>query len=415
MNNVLIVEDNRMVGSLLREFIGDSLDLNVILLETLQATKALLENDPPDFLVALLDINLPDAPDGKVVDFVIQQGIPVIVFTAGQDDSWHDKFWAKQIVAYVLKEGPDALPYLTFLIQSLQKNRNTKVLVVDDSISSREYLLDLFRVQRFIAFAASNGQAALEILDRQNDIKLIVTDYHMPDMNGDELTRAIRQKHNINELAIIGISSVDDRKISSLFLKAGANDFLNKPFFTEEFYCRVSQNIQTLEYIETIKDISNRDYLTSLYNRRYFFEAALRFYDLFKRQGNPFAVAIIDLDHFKKVNDTYGHNAGDLVLKYVAGLMQHRFRSADIICRFGGEEFSVFLTDVKKKEACRILNDLMLELEKSAIEVGENRVKITMSIGVCTNLQGSLDEMIKKADLLLYQAKEEGRNKLVCD
>ncbi|MDC6695346.1 diguanylate cyclase, partial [Leclercia adecarboxylata] len=140
-------------------------------------------------------------------------------------------------------------------------------------------------------------------------------------------------------LAVIGISGNTDPSLIPRFLKNGANDFLRKPFSREELFCRVSQNVDQLELIGTLQDLAPRDFLPGLPNRRCFLEQSQRQLPQLHLDGEQVAVAMIDIDHFKHINDTHGHEAGDDALRAVAAAVAQHARQEDLIARFGGEEF----------------------------------------------------------------------------
>lgn len=413
MKKALIVEDNKLMGSLVKQAVEKRLGYDVSWVHSYAAATKLLPESGADFSVALLDVNLPDAPNGEIIDFVLARGVPVIVFTGGRGDMAQDHFWSRRIVDYVFKDGPDKLDYIVGLIKRLESNKLVKVLVVDDSGFSRDLICGLLRVHNYQIVEAGSGEEALALLENNRDIQMMITDYRMPGMDGFELVRLVRRRFSREQLSIIGISAQDNKKLPSQFIKNGANDFLTKPFMVEEFYCRVTQNIQTLEYIRTIQEISYRDHLTSLHNRRYFFDSSAYLFELAKRQQKPLTIAMIDIDHFKKVNDTYGHETGDVVLMEVAAVLKGRMRKSDIVARFGGEEFCVFAYDLNPAQAFEMFNGLRVTISRLRIKVGGQRIQVTVSIGLCIEIQSSLDQMIKTADDMLYQAKDNGRNRVV--
>lgn len=260
MPNVLVVDDSKMFLQVLVQSLEEAVAGRIISAGSLEETRALL--DQHEFAVAMLDLNLPDAPQGEVVDLVLEKGIPVIVFAGDCTDQTRERLWSKNIVDYVLKEGGESLRYAVRQARRVILNREIKVLVVEDSEMVRTMVAGLLRVHRFQVFEAANGREGLQVLNANPDIRLIITDYEMPEMDGIRFVRAVRARHPKEEMAIIGISSHELEYLSARFLKSGANDFLTKPFSSEEFYCRVSQNMDLLEYIQTIKDYSEKDYLT---------------------------------------------------------------------------------------------------------------------------------------------------------
>ena len=276
--------------------------------------------------------------------------------------------------------------------------------------SFRTRVADLLTVHQYKVFQAGDGIQALKILNENPDIKMVITDYNMPNMDGFQLIKEIRGKFSKEDISIIGMSG--DNLLSAKFIKLSANDFFSKDFFTEEFYCRVTQNIEAIEHIKEIKEASNRDYLTNIYNRRYFYDVGQKLFENSKRNNLTITVAMIDIDFFKKVNDQYGHDAGDLVLKNVANIMQGRFRASDIVARIGGEEFCVLACNMGTENVQGIFEQLRKKVEESEIISGKNIIKVTISTGICGNSMNTLDDMVKYADKLLYKAKEGGRNRV---
>jgi len=411
MSRVLVVEDSRTFSSLLSRRITEEMGHQVVVANSMAKAEAILATDA-DFFVALLDLNLPDAPTGQVVDLVLARDIPSIVFTGELDDELRDQFWAKRIVDYILKQNMDNVAYMLSLVERLHRTPAIKVLVVDDSQNARYVVSELLRAHRYQVLEAEDGLEALAVLAEHPDVRLVITDYNMPIMDGFELVRTLRRDHAKDQLAVIGISGTDKVGLSARFIKCGANDFLHKPFLTEEFYTRVTQNIELLEYIVQIKELAEKDYLTRLYNRRYMFSAGPKLVAAQTRRGQGVVVAMIDIDHFKDINDTYGHDAGDTVLRHMAAHLSARFRASDIVARFGGEEFCVLATDMNAADASGVFEDLRQALESSPVSYSGKSIRYTVSIGLCTRPLDGLEAMIKAADEAMYISKSDGRNRV---
>ena len=168
-----------------------------------------------------------------------------------------------------------------------------------------------------------------------------------------------------------------------------------------------------LEYIQKLRETSIRDPLTGLYNRRYFFEASKDLYCRLFQGAEPMTLAMLDIDHFKKVNDTYGHATGDEVLKHVAQGLSNRFRGRDMVARLGGEEFCVIARGLEGQQALAAFNDLRNSIERSKAKAGKTSVGVTISIGICDKPKNSIETMLAAADAALYKAKRTGRNRVV--
>ncbi len=418
MKNLLIVEDNRISGTLIRAKVSSVLDFSIHWAKSLQETIALLDQHNNNFFAALLDYVLPDAPNGEVVDTVVSRGISSIVFTATVTEKVRRDLWKKNIVDYVIKDDAQSIEYLTFLLSRLEKNLETKILVVYDSRFFRVVLAKLLKVQNYQVLEAVDGEDALKIIESNPDVRLVITDYVMPNMDGFALTKRLRKKYGREGIVILGVTSDRDKTMGAQFIKCGANDFIEKKsFIAEELYCRVNQNLESLESIQTIRKMATTDFLTGLYNRRHFYDVASKFCASALRNKHDIACAMIDADHFKMINDNYGHAVGDRVLKHLAEIMNGYFqRSADLIGRMGGEEFCVLADNVKPVDAVPLFKELCRQIENRPFLLPEGgELKITVSMGVCTQVGEGLDSMLKKADELLYRAKHGGRNRVVID
>ena len=257
MKNILLVEDSKFFGKLVRSKIRDQLGFDVVWVESYKTAQRLLVENPMRFFIALLDLNLPDAPSGEIVDLILAHHIPAIVFTGNINEKIREKIWSKRIVDYVFKRNIEDINYIVQLIHRIHQNLSVSILVVDDSKTSRMFITGLLSVHQYQVLEAVDGVDALERIAANPQIKMVITDYNMPNMNGFQLTRAIRNQYGKDELAIIGISGRDDHVIAAQLIKNGANDFLSKPFAVEEFYCRVTQNVERIENIDRRKQVEN--------------------------------------------------------------------------------------------------------------------------------------------------------------
>jgi len=411
MTKVLVVEDSRSFAALVSKRIRVELGFEPVVASNLIAAKNLLAAGT-DYLAALLDINLPDAPHGESVDLAIAYKIPAIVFTGELSDSLRESFWNRHIVDYVLKDSMESVDYVVKLLSRLATNPQIKILVVDDSRSYRHAVGRLLSTHRYHVLEAGNGEEALKVLEEHPDTRMVLVDYNMPGMDGFTLTREIRRNFGKDMLAVVGVSAEGGARLSPRFIKSGANDYLHKPFLVEEFYTRITQNLEMLDHIALVRDMAERDYLTRAYNRRYFFSAGTQLHSLLARRGQPMTVAMLDIDHFKKINDTLGHEAGDAVLRQMAQLLASRFRTSDIVARLGGEEFCVLASDIPADQAVLLFEDLRKTFEGTPVRFGEDDVSYTVSIGLCCEPGLSLEAMLREADRVLYRSKSAGRNRV---
>lgn len=407
---ILVIEDQRSLGMLLKSLIEERWDCEVHLTTTLEQAVSFMDQGH-QYLVALTDLNLPDAQYGEILDAIKLKEIPIIAMTGAFGEELREIMLKKGIVDYVLKDSINAYNYVIDLIGRLAKNRHTKVLVVDDSLTIRTMLYQFLKTYGLQVFVAKDGLEALAVLQQHPDILLMMTDYNMPEKNGFELIVETRKAFGKDKLAILGISSSNDSMISAMFLKNGANDFIQKPFNFEEVICRVNQNLEVLELIKLNQEAANRDYLTRLYNRRYFFLEGQALLNKSLKKQLPVAAAMLDLDHFKQINDNFGHDCGDVVLKAVANLLNEHFAD-HLPARLGGEEFAVLFAGISTAEVLQMLEKFRKSVEALVFEE-PCKLSVTASIGVNFKPDKSLDELLRVADEKLYDAKNSGRNRVV--
>ncbi len=410
---ILLVENSRTFTNVLREAIEQRLELPVVVASTLAEAGQLLEQQQGWFLV-LTGLVLADGDRDTVVEFFVSRGLPTVVVSGVYDEDLRRRVLEQKIIDYVLKNTPGSVDYLVWLVQRLERNRRIDALVVDDSPSARGYAAALLRMYGHQVHEAADGAAGLAAIEAFPAIRLAVVDQEMPGMQGAEFTRRLRMLRARDKVAVIGLSGNNDASLIPRFLKNGANDFLRKPFSREEFFCRVSQNVDQLELIGTLQDLATRDFLTGLPNRRSFLEHSQRLLAQLQQHQDWVAVAMVDIDHFKHINDTWGHDGGDEALRAAAATVAGHARDGDLVARFGGEEFCLLVPGLAPGAAAAYFEQLRAAIAALAVDVGGATLKMTVSIGLCC-LQprnDALHELITEADRQLYLAKAGGRNRV---
>jgi len=408
MKKLLLVEDSALVIKVMRRLIHAHGEFEADYAETYAEAKTLVSDNPEQYFVAVVDLNLPDAPKGEVVDLVLQKKIPTIVLTASYDEKRRDNLFEKGIVDYVIKESRFSYEYALKLINRLSKNHAIKVLVVDDSLVARKKCSNLLKKYQFQVVDADGAKNAIRCLIDNPDIRLVITDYNMPEIDGFELVKMIRGKYDKQDLTIIGLSGDGNASLSAKFIKNGANDFLRKPFIQEEFYCRIMHNIESLEAVEMIRDAANRDYLSGLYNRRYFYQSADTQILKNQQDGSHYALAIIEVDNFREFNNVY-HSYGDMVVKDFSSTLMSYF-SSSLTGRLNGSEYVLLLNDVQQQQAFDLLDGFRQKIADLKLEFdGESKV-MSISVGLKTSQSDSLTEMLQRCDDLLQRAQDAGQD-----
>jgi diguanylate cyclase (GGDEF)-like protein len=408
---VLIVDDSRFSAKLVKKGLFNALGCQVEVAHSFLEAKTLLRNTALSFYAAVADLSLPDAPNGEVIDLLLEAGVPTVVLTAHCNQENRERIISRGIVDYHVKDA-QSLSMVVNSVLRLVTNPAVKILVVDDSSYVRKLLEKLLKAQLFQILQASSGEEGIQILQDHPEVRLAIVDYQMPGMTGVEMVSRVRRFRQTHELAILGVSALGSGWLSAHFLKHGADDFIAKPFLPEELYCRVYRSLDTLTRIEELRKSAFTDQLTGLSNRLYFFRTIPKLYRKAVEQAEPFWVAMIDIDHFKSINDTYGHAGGDEALRGLAALFRERLPKGWSIARFGGEEFCLVARGLDWQCARHNLEELRQAVEENIITFEGREIRFTISLGCTDSVESSLDDMINLADRALYEAKETGRNKL---
>jgi diguanylate cyclase (GGDEF)-like protein len=413
MKKVLVVENSEMIVKVLRHLLSQYSQYAQLFAATKAEAVAIIDQNT-DIFVAMVDLNLPGTENGELVDFVLSKKIPTIVLAEAYDENGRGRLFSKGIVDYLTKEGRYAYNKAVDLVLRLEKNQQIKVLVVDDSDMQRKHVSNLFKRHLFQVVEAVDGVDAIKVLLENPDTKLLITDYNMPRMDGFELVKNVRHKYDKTDLIMIGVSGESSEALSAKFIKHGANDFLKKPFHPEEFYCRIIHNIEYLEMIEKITYAAQRDHLTGLYHRHHFFNSVRDIYESALEKQTPLALAVLNIDNFRQVNEKYGYVWGDFALKHVATCLQNMLERF-LLCRSDGDDFIVLLHGIDNEKAIALLSRVRQLLSKEVCVVQGESLQFNFSIGVTNRCELGIDGQVKQATKLLRLAKESGGNMVLGD
>jgi two-component system, cell cycle response regulator len=295
------------------------------------------------------------------------------------------------------------------------------VLVAEDDPMFRKILQNWLQSWDYKVIVATDGTEAWSILQQERPPDLLILDWVMPGIDGMELCRRIRERQSPSYQYILVVTANDARQDVVRGLEAGADDYLTKPFDKGELRARlrVGTRILTLQedLIRAREDLrfqATHDVLTGIWNRRAILGLLHREIERAARFHASTGVLMLDLDQFKKINDTYGHLTGDAVLKETAQRITQVVRSYDFVGRYGGEEFLVLLPGCDKEQAEQSGERIRLAVTATPLIVGESGISVTISIGATATIGGPETEVLAIADAALYQAKSAGRNQDRC-
>lgn len=534
MQNILVVENSTLIINLLKTLFSKSNNFDLFVAKDYAQAEEIIKKY--DFFVAISNIVLNDALDGEILKLFKQHNIPSIVLTSNMDEEHLKLLNQGNVVDYILKTSIHEITKAYDLVELLYAIEGKEVLVVEDSVMSASQIKNTLESLLLKVSLAKNGQKALEYLDKNPHVSMVITDYNMPEMNGLDLTKKLRKEDKYSNLPILCISSHASNDLKVELYKNGVNDFILKPVLIEELKSKVINIFSKIKHLDEIEqfncifdvnvisstadtkgniidvsqafcdiagyskeeligqphnivrhpdmpksifkeiwdtiqsgnvwrgevknmhknggfywvkaviqpnfnpkgeiqsytsirqditdkkriyELSITDGLTSLYNRRYFNDEAPKLLSNTVRNNEIFAFILLDIDNFKKYNDTYGHQDGDAVLKNVSKALTDTFRrDDDRVFRLGGEEFGIIL-NAKNIEDIESRAELAREsIEKLQIEHKKNPPNVvTASFGYTIITKDkedtSIDSIYKRADEALYEAKESGRNKVV--
>jgi diguanylate cyclase (GGDEF)-like protein len=297
-----------------------------------------------------------------------------------------------------------------------------RILIAEDEPSFRRLLEEKLTRWGYDVIVADNGDAALRILQSEDPPRLAILDWMMPGMEGVEVCRKVREMKAEPYTYIILLTSQQSDEDLVTGMEAGADDYITKPFKHNELRLRLRagrriielQN-ELIEARDTFRTKASHDSLTGLWNHEEILHVLEQEMSRAEREEKCVGVIMADIDFFKKINDTYGHMAGDEVLRSTAGKMHSLMRAYDFIGRYGGEEFMVILPECCLECAAGFAERLRLCVSSESIDTSEGMMPITISFGVAASSKGGnrdVDSLVKAADEALYRAKEKGRNRV---
>jgi len=308
------------------------------------------------------------------------------------------------------------------------------VVIVDDTTENLRLLAGILKDCGYKVRPAPSGARALATI-RKEPPDLILLDIMMPEMDGYEVCRRLKADEKLRDIPVIFLSALNDVFDKLAAFKAGGVDYICKPFQMEEVLVRVNthltiraqqktlvaqnaelkkKNMLIEEQAGKLQLIASRDSLTGLSNRRDFIEKAQQEERHFKRTRREFSLVLLDIDHFKQVNDTYGHECGDAVLVKTAREIEGALREQDIVARWGGEEFICLLPETGLDGAGHVAGKVRLAIAGRHCQYGDSLVTVTATLGISLyDVTSSLEESIRRADAALYKGKSLGRNTVV--
>lgn len=300
--------------------------------------------------------------------------------------------------------------------------------IIDDHPVSLAFLEHMLRAEGLTPIRGSSGAEAMRLANEQR-IDIWFVDWVMPGMNGVDLVRAIRARPDGAHAYIIMLTSKGSEEDLATAFEAGVDDFIRKPFGAIEFRARLGAAKRVASMTKALQErlgqinalnaqleeLASTDAITGLLNRRAAIQRLSDVWEQATRYGRPLSLAIVDIDHFKRVNDTFGHARGDAAIRFVASALKDTTRSSDIVARIGGEEFLVVLPETTVSGAEAVLERARAAVSKARCIADGKELNLSISVGVAEldDKTPSFEMLMQYADQALYAAKDAGRNRVV--
>jgi len=414
-NHILILEDDKELNQLLTLQL-QHFGYEVASVETLEDLTTSIESFHPDLILA--DITFPEGDFAGIqaVKIVLEQrtnvteDLPVIFISARQDIEARLQAVRAKGQAYFPK--PINISALLNQIREMTNRFESEpyqIVVIDDDPALVSLITFILEDYGMHVATVTDPKLALDVINRHKP-DLILMDVHMPWCSGIELAQVIRQHNNLSRIPIIFLSSEMDEEVQFQAVLKGGDDFLSKPIDVNKLPKFIQSRAQRAR---SLSSLMIRDGLTGLFNHTYIKDAIETEMNRLERTGNEFSVVMLDVDFFKKVNDTYGHTIGDQVLRSLSHFLVQHLRKTDKVGRYGGEEFMVVLPDTCLEDAVSVIRAILEKFGQVVHHAAEKDFHVTFSAGVISSrVTQEVAVMLESVDKGLYKAKHNGRNQV---
>lgn len=418
---ILIADPSKVSRFVLEYYLSEK--YNILLSESIAESKRMLSLAIPSLV--LVAYELKDGLGYELCRYVNDKfkNVPVVILSTEDDDKRKKMALEAGAIDYIVRNKIDdtITTYVDELVELIEIS-NVRGSVACTVIKDKGDELFLNNILHSLGMQVHNCKVEfdleVELLAKKPDI--IIIDLDIGKNEGLSLVKNIRKINSMKKVPILIITDSRENAVLRSFMLFGANDYTLKPLSTESIMLRVTTNIRTKKLYDYLDKINNELYqmattdpMTGLYNRRYIIEQLNILNYNFERYGHSFSIMLMDLDKFKQINDTYGHDAGDKVIIDFANRVKSAVRKTDFVGRFGGEELIVVLQNIDEENLYKITQKILRTVRNSSVTYNDFVISYTASIGVkyCNSYFNSIDEYIKRADNLLYMAKENGRNR----
>ena len=410
---VIIAEQEQAIRDALVDRVEKSLGVTADAVNTAAAVRKLTQQHSGEYVLAVVDTRLPDAPNGEVLDSLIENSIPTIAISSKVTDEIANRLLDKHIIDCVLKRTDEDTELLADIVQQTLCNPQRKILYFSTDDFARKKVRQLLDIHRYTIIDVRNKADIRRQLNEHPDISLVIMDQSTLQFNIIDTISGLRQHYRREDLAIATICDQDDQQLGAKLLRAGASDVIRQPMPTDEFYYRIKHCVESIERVREIKYSATRDSLTGTYNRDYLFDVGEKLYASATRGDIKLTLAMIEIDNFESITTQHGPHASNLVLETLAPLLSDELRQNDVLARYDASTFVCLISNVGEHNAIMVCERLRQLVTKNNIENQSGNLTISCSVGATTNTGDSFLDMIANANQSLQSAVDKGKNCVV--
>lgn len=410
---VLVAEQEQAVRDMQVQQVFETLGVHADAVNTSSAVRKLLSTQNTDYVLAIVDTRLPDAPNGEVLESLREYQIPTIAVSSGVTESVADKLLERHVIDCVLRRTDEDLEIIADIVRRTLLNSERKIIYYAHNDFNRKAIREMLDIHRYTVIDVRSEVEVRRQLDNHRDASMVLIDDSVTRANELGLINSLRQQYRREDLGVIALCETDDSNRTARMLKAGANDVVSRPVQTSEFYYRIRQCVESVERVREIKFSNMRDTLTGVYNRDYLFDVGEKMYASAQRGDISLTLAMLQIDHFDQLTIDHGIEASNQILKTIAPVLQSEVRKNDVVARYNAGTFVALASNVGDHNAQMVLERIRQLIAKTPVDCGTTVLNITGSIGATTYPDESFVAMIGNAQESLRQALASGHNRVV--
>ena len=407
---VLVAQQEQAARDLLVERVNESLGVQADAVNTASAVRKLVETHAGEFVLAVVDTRLPDAPNGEVLETLTNHQIPTIVLSSQINDAVVERLQDKHIIDCILKRSDEDITVIADIVQRTLLNHRRKIIFYSNNDFNRKNIRQLLDIHRYTVIDVRTKADVRRQLENHQDTSLVLLDHAAIESDELSLINSLRQQYRREDLSVAVVCDTLNTSSSARMLRAGANDVILKQHQTDEFYYRIQQCVESIERVREIKYSATRDPLTGIYNRDYLFDVGEKMYASAQRGDIKLSLAMIEIDEFDAITVEHGVDVSNEVMRTIAPILQAELRKNDVLARYKAGTFVCLASNVGNHNAIMVFERIRAKIAKTVIEHGPHVVNISGSIGASTYPDETFRMMIGNAQSALDQATTQGGN-----